>query len=432
MHIMAIRDKKKKNKRALNSNRGSAAIIAIVFMMFLLIIGGSFMPLMSSEIRHASMDMDEQQAWYAAEAGIKFAKAYASDAKTIKESIGQKLKVISDNDAVQYVLKIVDPKDSSVVTSSTLNFPESDKKYIVYSEGIFNGVKKVITEEMVFAKSSSSGGNSGGESGGGTSGATVLPGLMSAGTIDLSQYNSGYSRLTGDLYAENDLKRDSGYGNDRYNFYQKAGYSNTLFTEIASSWFPGLDQVKAKNYTKLLSKYTAKPDIKILKDKFYYVDSTTPVDWAGNPNGTNWNNYIAEIDGESGAVLYVYNDMNIQKIIGPDNGVPFTVVFVNDQESTKNVETYGNVRILAKSSLILDGGAQRSGKLMVLTNGNLTLIGWSVVSGFISANNNIKIRNGGFVGQMMAKDTIYIQGGLDITYNNTVLSDKNFWLPEWS
>ena len=124
--------------------------------------------------------------------------------------------------------------------------------------------------------------------------------------------------------------------------------------------------------------------------------------------------------------------MNIQKIIGPDNGVPFTVVFVNDQESTKNVETYGNVRILAKSSLILDGGAQRSGKLMVLTNGNLTLIGWSVVSGFISANNNIKIRNGGFVGQMMAKGTIYIQGGLDITYNNAVLSDKNFWLSEWS
>ena len=387
---------------------------------------------MNSEVKHASMDMDEQKAWYAAEAGIKYVQAYQKDASLVKEKFGISQKLSDDSDSAAYTLKAFDKTLSRAVDGSyPVTFPVADRTYTVYSEGLFNGVKKVITKEVVFESSNNSGGNSGGESGGGTSGATVLPGLMSAGTIDLSQYGSGSSRLTGDLYAENGLIRDNGYGNDKYNFYQNAGYSNTLFTEISSSWFPSLDQVKAKNYTKLLSKYTAKPEIKILKDNFYYVDSTTPVDWAGNPNGTNWNNYIAEIDGESGAILYVYNDMHIQKIIGPDNGVPFTVVFVNDQESTKNVEIYGNVRILAKSSLILDGGAQRSGKLMVLTNGNLTLIGWSVVSGFISANSNIKIRNGGFVGQMMAKGTIYIQGGLDITYNNVVLSDKNFWLPEW-
>ena len=42
-------------------NRGSAAVIAVVFMMFLLIIGIGFIPLMSSEVKHATMDTEEQK-----------------------------------------------------------------------------------------------------------------------------------------------------------------------------------------------------------------------------------------------------------------------------------------------------------------------------------------------------------------------------------
>lgn len=404
----------------MRSNRGSAAVISIVFMMFLLIIGIGFMPLMNSEVKHASMDMDEQKAWYAAEAGIKYAKAYQNDASEIKAILGTSTGLSEDNNVAAYQLTMKDKNDGSPVTSSTSGFPVPDKTYIVYSEGTFNGVKKVITEEFVFTTSSTSGG---GESGGGTSGgnASVLPGLIHASSISISGGN-----LTGDLYAVS----MSGNNYATYNFHtQSSGYSNSLFTHIQESWFPTLQQVVANQYTKLLSEYGNEPKTKIKNNSNYYINASSIVDWKGNSYGSSGSS-ISTINGASGAVLYVYDDLNIYNIYGSSGGEPFTVVFVNDQETIKNVNVYGNVRILAKNSLKLSGGGQNSGKIMILTNGNLTLTGWNVVKGFISSNASIVISGGGFVGQIMAKDSVTISNQ-DTVYNNEVLSDKKFWLPEW-
>ena len=404
----------------MRSNRGSAAVISIVFMMFLLIIGIGFMPLMNSEVKHASMDMDEQKAWYAAEAGIKYAKAYQNDASEIKAILGTSTGLSEDNNVAAYQLTMKDKNDGSPVTSSTSGFPVPDKTYIVYSEGTFNGVKKVITEEFVFTTSSTSGG---GESGGGTSGgnASVLPGLIHASSISISGGN-----LTGDLYAVS----MSGNNYATYNFHtQSSGYSNSLFTHIQESWFPTLQQVIANQYTKLLSEYGNEPKTKIKNNSNYYINASSIVDWKGNSYGSSGSS-ISTINGASGAVLYVYDDLNIYNIYGSSGGEPFTVVFVNDQETIKNVNVYGNVRILAKNSLKLSGGGQNSGKIMILTNGNLTLTGWNVVKGFISSNASIVISGGGFVGQIMAKDSVTISNQ-DTVYNNEVLSDKKFWLPEW-
>ena len=404
----------------MRSNRGSAAVISIVFMMFLLIIGIGFMPLMNSEVKHASMDMDEQKAWYAAEAGIKYAKAYQNDASEIKAILGTSTGLSEDNNVAAYQLTMKDKNDGSPVTSSTSGFPVPDKTYIVYSEGTFNGVKKVITEEFVFTTSSTSGG---GESGGGTSGgnASVLPGLIHASSISISGGN-----LTGDLYAVS----MSGNNYATYNFHtQSSGYSNSLFTHIQESWFPTLQQVVANQYTKLLSEYGNEPKTKIKNNSNYYINASSIVDWKGNSYGSSGSS-ISTINGASGAVLYVYDDLNLYNIYGSSGGEPFTVVFVNDQETIKNVNVYGNVRILAKNSLKLSGGGQNSGKIMILTNGNLTLTGWNVVKGFISSNASIVISGGGFVGQIMAKDSVTISNQ-DTVYNNEVLSDKKFWLPEW-
>ena len=95
----------------MRSNRGSAAVISIVFMMFLLIIGIGFMPLMNSEVKHASMDMDEQKAWYAAEAGIKYAKAYQTEAGNIKNIIGMAVKLSGDSNTASYKLTLKDKID---------------------------------------------------------------------------------------------------------------------------------------------------------------------------------------------------------------------------------------------------------------------------------------------------------------------------------
>ena len=400
----------------MHSNRGSAAVISIIFMMFLLIIGIGFIPLMSSEVKHASMDMDEQKAWYAAEAGIKYVKAYQNDASLIKAKLGIGQPLSDENNTATYTLTAKDKTDPSL----TADFPAENHTYIIYSEGIYNGVKKIITGEFVFAKSSSS---SGGESGGGTSGgnASVLPGLIHASSISISGGN-----LTGDLYAVS----MSGNNYATYNFHtQSSGYSNSLFTHIQESWFPTLQQVVANQYTKLLSEYGNEPKTKIKNNSNYYINASSIVDWKGNSYGSSGSS-ISTINGASGAVLYVYDDLNLYNIYGSSGGEPFTVVFVNDQETIKNVNVYGNVRILAKNSLKLSGGGQNSGKIMILTNGNLTLTGWNVVKGFISSNASIVISGGGFVGQIMAKDSVTISNQ-DTVYNNEVLSDKKFWLPEW-
>ena len=401
-------------------NRGSAAVIAVVFMMFLLIIGIGFIPLMSSEVKHASMDMDEQKAWYAAEAGIKYVQAYQKDASLVKEKFGISRKLSDDSDSAAYTLKAFDKTLSKAVDGSyPVTFPAPGSTYTVYSEGLFNGVKKVITKEFVFESSN----NSGGESGGGTSGgnASILPGLIHASSISISGGN-----LTGDLYAVS----MSGNNYATYNFHtQSSGYSNSLFTHIQESWFPTLQQVVANQYTKLLSEYGNEPKTKIKNNSNYYINASSIVDWKGNSYGSSGSS-ISTINGASGAVLYVYDDLNIYNIYGSSGGEPFTVVFVNDQETIKNVNVYGNVRILAKNSLKLSGGGQNSGKIMILTNGNLTLTGWNVVKGFISSNASIVISGGGFVGQIMAKDSVTISNQ-DTVYNNEVLSDKKFWLPEW-
>lgn len=400
----------------MHSNRGSAAVISIIFMMFLLIIGIGFIPLMSSEVKHASMDMDEQKAWYAAEAGIKYVKAYQNDASLIKDRLGIGQPLSDENNTATYTLTAKDKTDPSL----TADFQAEKNTYIIYSEGVYNGVKKTITGEFVFAKSSSS---SGGEIGGGTSGgnASVLPGLIHASSISISGGN-----LTGDLYAVS----MSGNNYATYNFHtQSSGYSNSLFTHIQESWFPTLQQVVANQYTKLLSEYGNEPKTKIKNNSNYYINASSIVDWKGNSYGSSGSS-ISTINGASGAVLYVYDDLNLYNIYGSSGGEPFTVVFVNDQETIKNVNVYGNVRILAKNSLKLSGGGQNSGKIMILTNGNLTLTGWNVVKGFISSNASIVISGGGFVGQIMAKDSVTISNQ-DTVYNNEVLSDKKFWLPEW-
>ncbi|MHC1715253.1 MAG: pilus assembly PilX N-terminal domain-containing protein [Acidaminococcaceae bacterium] len=403
----------------MHSNRGSAAVISIIFMMFLLIIGIGFMPLMSSEVKHASMDMDEQKAWYAAEAGIKYVKVYQTDAAEIKAILGTDINLSDDSNTAGYKLTMKDKTDSSAVTSATSGFPVEDKTYTVYSEGTSNGVKKVITGDFVFSTSSSSGGESGG---GNTGNASLLPGLIHASSISISGGN-----LTGDLYAES----MSGNSYATYNFNkQSSNYGTTLFTQISSSWFPAISQVKKAGYAQYVTKYGSEPLVTINSNSSYYIDSSSVIDWQGGINS----NSISQVTGAAGAIVYVYDDMGtkIQSISGPASGVPFTVVLVNNSETTMGVNVYGRVRILSNKSLRLQwAGQSDGGKVMVMTNANLALNGWTVKRGFISANGDISISGGSFTGQIMAKGSVTIDSQ-NTTFNNEVLSDKDFWLPEWS
>jgi Tfp pilus assembly protein PilX len=58
----------------MRSQRGSMAVVALVMMLFLLIAGFAWLPMLAHENKTAQNDWEEQQAWYAAEAGFVRAK----------------------------------------------------------------------------------------------------------------------------------------------------------------------------------------------------------------------------------------------------------------------------------------------------------------------------------------------------------------------
>ena len=54
--------------------KGSATVMALLFLLFFTIIGVAWAAMMNMEVTTSSADIDEQQAWYAAEAGVKRAQ----------------------------------------------------------------------------------------------------------------------------------------------------------------------------------------------------------------------------------------------------------------------------------------------------------------------------------------------------------------------
>ena len=380
----------------MRSNRGSAAVISIIFMMFLLIIGIGFIPLMSSEVKHASMDMDEQKAWYAAEAGIKYVKAYQNDASLIKAKLGIGQPLSDENNTATYTLTAKDKTDPSL----TADFQAEKNTYIIYSEGVYNGVKKTITGEFVFAKSSS------GESGG--SGTTISEGVMNAGgKVELASGGS----VSGNIYA---TEIDTGGVNFSGNSSkQDSSYASKLLTKIPDSWF-------AKNYGQLKKEYS------YLSLKQY--SKTIPA--GGKYYVEDSNQSSVEIIGGSGSVLYVYTDAAmkvIQKLVGPSGDTaPFTVIY-DSAIDRGGLGVEGNVRIIARSYVKVTSWGF-SGRVMVVSNGNIDLSNMNVDKGFLSSNGNITIQSGSFTGQMQARGDIKVTNFGAITFDNTVL--KAFGLPE--
>lgn len=390
----------------MQSNRGSAAVISVVFMMFLLIVGIGFMPLMNSEVKHASLDMDEQKAWYAAEAGIKYVEAYSNDPASIKSKIGETTSLSDTDNATSYKLTLKDKTDNSDVTSSTAVFPETDRAYIVKSEGTANGFKKVIIEEMVFV-TSESGGSSGGESN-----TTSLEGVMHAGGT-VSFANSGIGGVSGNVYATDVASPDylKLADNNQIN-KQTADYYKSLSTKVSAAWFITEDEAKKGNQK--------------LADNTWEV--SVP---AGTTMYVNKLKNEHKLVGYAGARLYMYNDTMdyISNIVGPSgDSTPFVVVCENGINKG-NLGITGNVVIIANSSVKITSWGIYEGKVMIFSNGNINLLsGLNVYKAFISSNQNITYEGGSFTGQMQAKGNIQVNYSGNITFDNTVL--KAYGIPE--
>lgn len=421
----------------MKGNRGSAAVIAVVFMMFLLIIGISFLPLMNSELKHASMDTEEQKAWYAAEAGIKYVQAYQKDASLVKEKFGISQKLSDDSDSAGYTLKAFDKTLGIAVDGSyPVTFPVADRTYTVYSEGLFNGVKKVITKEFVFESSNNSGGNSGGSGGssGGTGEETVtLPGLIQAvGNVTIKSSNNS---ITGDIYTTNknnfsDKRHDNGAAS-----HSKVSTSLGLKTKIPDSVFniasySNLEEVTFVTKVSGSSVEANNTPLNVNARQPIYI--TWPIGWSASW-GSGTFNY--QITGESGGILFINVPRNVNSldlnngIVGPSSGKPLTIILNNSSNLTLNTTFSGNIRVLASGNITVAAKGKINGLFMLATNGDITFNA-PVEYAFLSSNSNILLNNSCylFAGQLQAAEDVTVESG-SIVYNPIVASSEGFTLP---
>ena len=418
----------------MKGNRGSAAVIAIIFMMFLLIIGIGFLPLMNSELKHASMDTEEQKAWYAAEAGIKYVQAYQKDASLVKEKFGISQKLSDDSDSATYTLKAFDKTlGIAVDVSYPVTFPVADRSYTVYSEGLFNGVKKVITKEFVFESSNNNGGNSGGSTGGTSEETVTLPGLIQAGgnvTIKSSNNN-----ITGDIYTTSNNKFSDKRGDKGAISHNIVSSSLGLKTKIPDSVFnttsySNLIEITAVTKVAGSSVEANNTPLTVTASQPIYI--TWPIGWSASW-GSGTFNY--QITGESGAILFINVPSNVSSldlnngIIGPASGKPLTIILNNSSNLNLNTTFSGNIRIFAAGNITVAAKGKINGLFMLATNGDITF-NTPVEYAFLSSNANILLSNSCnlFAGQLQAAEDVTVESG-SIVYNPIVVSSEGFTMP---
>lgn len=431
----------------MRKQKGSAAVMALIFMLFLSLAGGAWVTMLAHENATAMNDEKDQQAWYAAEAGMKRAKAELIDNSNSKEdwkswltadktfsSNSKKIAVATgktprdtESDKAQYAVYIEDTTASTSV--ATAGMGTSGDSYEIISVGYYMDSTKIISVEDFTPVSGGGGG------GGDDDKIKIKPlpdnSIISAKAIDVSGMGGPSNLKSGELYGTS----ITGQGTKDWNTFpyneEEDTYVDSLYTHIPESYFVAKSDAIANGAVKYLDVYGGNPQITFEANKSYYIDTSSVIDNKGNPNG----NSIQKLDfsNASGAIVYVYDNMwtKLQSISGPtaDGAVPVTVIIVNTSESVLNVNTYGRVRILAESDLTFSGSSKK-GKFMAMTNGNMILQGQAISNAFICADGNVLVSGGSFTGQIMAKGTVTMVG-LAATLDNTISQDTSFWLKEW-
>lgn len=418
--------------------RGSVTVIAVVMLLFLMIIAVAWLPMLTTEKTAAASDYREQQAWYAAEAGYKRAVAELEAGKT-----NSKWEWLSSGDDLENgtfdeknILEIQETQTKAVESSAIwyavaidgINkdktySPEAGKTYAITSVGSCQGIRKVVRKDFTLGDN----GESEGEEGGHSNPADIDGLIHAGGKVDLTN-SGGHTNISGPIYANGiDIVEDPSKLEDFYDYTNKdSNYGNWLNTKIPEKYF--VDKSNFNDNQRYKNEYGSTPLIVIKENESYFVDSKSVVDRDEKPI----TNSISILNGASGAYIYIYDGMEkkIQGIAGPQSGKPVTIIIDNDTDTTVGINFTGKVRVICKSGITFSGYGQYSGKLMILSNGDITTKGFTISSGFISSNKNVLISGAAFTGQIVAKNNVKIIGQ-KTTLDKSVLLDKDFWLDEW-
>ena len=236
----------------MRKQKGSAAVMALIFMLFLSLAGGAWVTMLAHENATAMNDEKDQQAWYAAEAGMKRAKAelidnsnskedwkswltkdknFSSDLKKIAVSTGKEHRD-TESEKAQYAVYIEDTTaDASVATAG---MGSSGDKYNIVSVGYYMDSTKIISDEG-FTPASSGGG------GGGDDVRTdpSIPGdglTVAGGTVTIM---NSVNHVTGQIYTKDGtVIRENVHAQNPLTDDQVSSSANIkLYTKIADSAF---------------------------------------------------------------------------------------------------------------------------------------------------------------------------------------------------
>jgi hypothetical protein len=405
----------------MKSQRGSMAVIALVMMLFLLIAGFAWLPMLAYENKTVQNDWEEQQAWYAAEAGFVRAKTELNNsadggdwswlAKSVsKADLNAAMISIADNiltgtKQVKYAVYI-SPELSSK------DAPVAATEYSITAVGQVNGMQKILKKTFTTAASSGGGGDT----------PKALDAMVAAGGKIIVRDPWMKFNSDGTIFNSTTLdvnpNSDASAGNAKW----WGTLSGKLYTHLTDSMFV-YPSATAKGYL------TYGGTLNLASNQTVYMDSLQITDWQGaHPvyTGSSINVY-----GEAGSTVYftnaVVSKLAFNGITGPSSGEPLNIIIDGDI-SISNLSFSGNVRVIVNGILTLAGGSG-SGNFMFLSNGDITVKQSisSIHNLFLSSDGNIAI-TGDFTGQMQAKGNVDIWGvGATYTFNGGVL--KVFSLP---
>ncbi len=405
------------------SQRGSVTVIALVMVIFLLVIGVGWIMLLTQERSASGMDEREQQAWYAAEAGMKRAKAqlHARNTKwtwlSTDVDMHDQAKINKvDMQTLAYGASANDKSkdlwygvyiDKISSLASRQNFTVTDQTYNLTAVGCYQGVRKVIKDTYKVATSGDSGGEHyslGGE-------ALAVAG----GKVTLS--NSQGGTLNGDIYAKNFKDTTGGHFADGH-------YKNAYGSDTATA---GLT-IKTHIPTSVFDEKTYSDPVTMEKSYSYTLTGNGNYYWDIKSNAYAW--FKVDATQASGATIYL-DGKGGQELIGtfdgPTSGYPLTLIVPYNNASMYLILS-GRIRILAAGKITMENGASQSTtRFLLASNGNVTIDKDLTPSSFISSDGNLVMMNHGFTGQMQAAGNITLEG--TYTYDKVVLSDPYMLMP---
>ena len=415
----------------IKKQRGSAAVLALVMLLFLALAGGAWVLMHAQDNATAMSDAKEQQAWYAAESGVKRAKAELENSNTVWKWLNTDKdkdfknddkfvpldpdKKTADAKTAQYAVSITYPSGDTTIylgENTGMVATAGTTTYTITSVGKYMETTKVIKEEVPVKIS-------------GSSDETQKPKLSGAMVTTAGNilFTNSTSEINGNVSASGTIsdKTHGGSGGMLTPGQILDPYADSFLTKMPAELF------EKNHYTydgELKNINNQKTPAAVLEaNKTYYWNTDT--DYVSN-------NWIVITAGE-GATLVIdgTKDVAYNSLVCPTSGKPLTIVFLNTQSNgilRGNINPNGaRLRVLSPGNLTLDNNSNysSSSKYMFLCNGNM-IVNTPLDVAYLSANGTVTMWKP-FKGQVFAKGDVTINNPM--TVDTSVLDDPDFLLP---